>query len=93
MGIRMAVGARAGQVAGMVLGRSLRLALTGVAIGILGALALSRVLQSLLFEISATDPLTIAAVSLLLLAVALLASYLPSRRAGRVDPLEALRVE
>jgi predicted permease len=93
MGIRMAVGARTSQVAGMVLGRSLRLALIGIGIGMVGALAVNRVLQSLLFEISATDPLTLAAVSLLLLVVSLVASYLPARRAGNVDPVEALRTE
>jgi predicted permease len=93
MGVRMALGARTGEVARLVLGRSLRLALGGILIGIVGALATTRVLASLLFEISATDPLTIAAVSILLLAIALLASWIPAREAARVQPMEVLRVE
>jgi ABC-type antimicrobial peptide transport system permease subunit len=77
----------------LVVGRALRLALLGVAVGLLGALALTRLLESLLFGVSTTDPLTFVAVAVLLAAVALLASYLPARRASGVDPIVALRAE
>ena len=68
-------------------------ALMGVAIGIVGAFGLTRLLGALLFDVSATDPTTYAVVALLLLAVALLASYVPARRAASIDPVEALRAE
>ncbi len=71
----------------------MRLAIGGVVIGALGALALTRVLESLLYGVSATDPLTFAAVGVLLMLVALLASFIPARRATRVDPMIALRSE
>jgi ABC-type antimicrobial peptide transport system permease subunit len=77
----------------MVLAQAAGLALLGVAAGLAGALALSRAIASLLFELSPTDPLTLAGTAGLLSAVALLASYLPARRATRVDPLIALRSE
>jgi putative ABC transport system permease protein len=93
IGIRVALGAHPADVLRMVLAQAAGLALLGVAVGLAGALALSRAIASLLFELSPTDPLTLAGTAGLLSAVALLASYLPARRATRVDPLIALRSE
>jgi putative ABC transport system permease protein len=93
IGIRMALGADSRRVAGMVLRQSAALALGGVVAGVIAAVFATRVLQSLLFEVGAADPLVLAAVATLLLGVALLASWLPARRASRVDPLTALRTE
>lgn len=93
IGIRMALGANPGKVLRLVLGRGLRLAGFGTAIGILAALMSTQLLNSLLFGVSATDPVTFAAVAGLLLGVALLACYVPARRAMRVDPMVALRYE
>jgi len=93
IGIRMALGARPRDVLGMVVGGGLRLAALGVGIGLAAALALTRVMASLLYGVSTTDPLTFVSIPLLLLAVALAASYLPARRALRVDPVAALRSE
>ena len=93
LGVRLALGARPDDVLRMVLSRGLRLTCIGLAIGLGGALALGRVVQALLFNTSASDPVTLAAVTALLLMVALVASYLPARRATRVDPLIALRYE
>jgi putative ABC transport system permease protein len=93
IGIRMALGAPASDVASMVIGQCVKLALLGVALGLGGALALTRWMKTLLFNVSATDPLTFTAISLLLTAVALLAGWLPARRATKVDPLVALRHE
>ena len=89
----MALGAQARDVLGMVLRQGMALALIGVAIGIVGALALTRLMKNLLFHIGTTDPLTFAAISLFLALVAALASYLPARRATTVDPMVALRYE
>ena len=92
-GIRLALGAQATNVLRLILGQGLRLAVVGVALGLLGAIAFTRLLQGLLFGISASDPLTFAVIALLLVGVALLACWIPARRATKVDPLEALRSE
>jgi putative ABC transport system permease protein len=93
IGVRVALGADRADVLRMVVSQGLWLTLTGLLLGLLGALAVTRVMQSLLFGISATDPPTLAGVALFLAGVALLASYLPARRATRVDPIVALRSE
>jgi putative ABC transport system permease protein len=93
IGIRMALGAERRNVFGMVLGHGARLAGLGIAIGLVVALGVTRLMSSFLYGIESTDPFTFAAVSLLLLATALLACYLPARRATRVDPMVALRHE
>jgi putative ABC transport system permease protein len=93
IGIRLALGAEARDILGMVVGGAARLAITGLTIGIVLALALSRTLVSLLYETTGTDPLTFATVIGVLGAVAIAASYFPARRAARIPPVDALRAQ
>jgi len=93
IGIRTALGATGDEVSRMVLRRSLVLALGGAVLGLLGALALGRLLESLLFRVSAKDPLTLLLTAAILVGVAVLAAWAPARQASQVDPMVALRPE
>jgi predicted lysophospholipase L1 biosynthesis ABC-type transport system permease subunit len=93
IGIRLALGAQRGDVLQMILRQGAQMALVGVMIGVAGAFALTRLMTNLLFGVTAHDPITYAAVAALLFVVALLACYIPARRAMRVDPIVALRYE
>jgi predicted permease len=93
IGIRMALGAQASEVLGLVIGQGMQLAGIGAAIGLMASLAFSRLLKNQLFQVSAFDPLTFLITALVLVTAALLATYIPARRATRVDPMEALRYE
>ncbi len=93
MGIRIALGAQTADVLKLVVGQGLRLVLIGILLGLAGAFAVTRLMQSLLFGVSATDPATFVALAALLAGVALLASYVPARRATKVDPMVSLRYE
>jgi putative ABC transport system permease protein len=93
VGIRMALGAQSADVVRLFIKQGMAMVIFGVALGLLGAFALTRVMTSLLFDVSASDPLTFACVALSLSLVALAACYLPARRASRIDPLASLRRE
>jgi ABC-type antimicrobial peptide transport system permease subunit len=93
IGIRLALGARPGQIRALILSHGLQLLLIGSGIGLLGAIAISRALQTVLFEVGGLDPRIYLGVGVLLFAATLLACWLPARRASRVDPIVALRTE
>jgi ABC-type antimicrobial peptide transport system permease subunit len=93
IGLRMALGARRGDILRIVLSEAGLIVIAGVGAGLLGSLLLTRFLQTLLFDTKPTDPLTFGTLTVLLAGVALLASFIPARRASRVDPLVALRHE
>jgi putative ABC transport system permease protein len=93
MGVRVALGATKTNLFGLVLGQTLRLVLAGLVLGVIASLALARMLSNFLYGVTATDPATFLAVTILLTAVALLAGFFPARRAASIDPLTAVRVD
>jgi len=93
IGVRMAMGAQSGDVLSQVLRDGMRLAGGGLICGLIAAIGATRLIRSWLFEVTPTDPLTFAGIAILLAAVALLACWLPARRAAKIDPMEALRCE
>jgi putative ABC transport system permease protein len=93
IGVRMALGARSRDILWLITGRGLKMTLTGLALGMVGAFALTRVMEPLLYGVTATDPLTFVMISLALAGAALLACWIPARRATKVDPMIALRCE
>jgi ABC-type antimicrobial peptide transport system permease subunit len=93
MAIRVTMGAQSPNILWMVLGEGIRLSAAGIVLGLLGAVVLARLMRSLLYEVSPSDPLSLGSGTLLLLAVALVACYIPARRAAKTDPMVALRHE
>jgi len=93
IGIRVALGARGAEVSGMVMRQALVVTGVGAVLGLGGALGLTRLMETLLYEVSATDPATFVVAPVVLVGISLLATWLPARRAARVDPVEALRSE
>lgn len=93
VGVRMALGAQTGDVLRLIVGQGLKLVLVGIALGAVAAFATTRLISDLLYQVSATDPLTFGATSLLIMGIALLACYVPARRASSTDPIEAIRIE